>query len=131
MLIVTFDDEQEEILEVLDVCLFCVFSSLIVFLVLKYSIHYLCFLEASVSEGKTVSFLIKQFFRDFVNTLALLLRFFILLFRLNAYDALDDFYDSYFIFVGDFDDDEYLTELFMSFAVYTFYEYDTNDDQGF
>ena len=52
--------------------------------------------------------------KDFLNTLGLLLRFYILLFRINVYDMLDDFFDSYYIFVGDFDEDEYLSELFFA-----------------
>jgi len=55
--------------------------------------------------------------------------FFILLFRLNVYDTLDDFYDSYYIFIGDFDDDEYFNELFFSMYSVSFYDYDVNDDR--
>jgi hypothetical protein len=107
MLIATFDDDQEELIETFDTGFFYFFCLLIFFLLYKYSIHYFAFLEASVVEGRSVSYISKQFFRDFINTFALFLRFFILLFRLNVYDTLDDFYDSYYIFVGDFDDDEY------------------------
>ena len=35
---------------------------------------------------------------------------------MNVYDNLDDFFDSYYIFVGDFDDDEYLNELFFQYT---------------
>jgi len=114
MLIATFDDDQEELIEIFDTGFFYFFCMLISFLLYKYSIHYFAFLEASVSEGRTASYVTKQFFRDFINTFALFLRFFILLFRLNVYDTLDDFYDSYYIFVGDFDDDEYFNEMFFS-----------------
>ncbi len=112
MLIATFDDDQEELVEIFDTAFFSFFCLLIFFLIFKYSQHYFAFLEASVAEGKNVSFVAKQFFRDFINTFALFLRSFILLFRLNVYDTLDDFYDSYYIFIGDFDDDEYLNEMF-------------------
>lgn len=131
MLIATFDDDQEELIEIFDSSFFYFFCGLIIFLIYKYSQHYFAFLEASVSEGRSVSFISKQFFRDFINTFALLLRFFILLFRLNVYDTLDDFYDSYYIFVGDFDDDEYLSELFVSFTSFYFYDFDNNDDRSF
>lgn len=131
MMIATFDDDQEELIETFDVGFFYFFCMLIAFLLYRYSIHYFAFLEASVSEGRTVSFVTKQFFRDFVNTFALFLRFFILLFRLNVYDTLDDFYDSYYIFVGDFDDDEYFNELFFSMYGLFFYDYDVNDDRAF
>jgi len=131
MLIATFDDDQEELIEIFDTGFFTFFCCLIFFLIFKYSQHYFAFLEASVSEGRNASFIIKQFFRDFINTFALLLRFFVLLFRLNVYDTLDDFYDSYYIFAGDFDDDEYFLELF--FVVYAIFylDYDNNDDRSF
>lgn len=131
MLIATFDDDQKELIEIFDTSFFTFFCLLIAFLLFKYSQHYFAFLEASVAEGRNVAFVTKQFFRDFINTFALFLRFFILLFRLNVYDTLDDFYDSYYIFVGDFDDDEYFTELFFSFYVMFYIDYDNNDDRAF
>jgi hypothetical protein len=42
---------------------------------------------------------------------------------------LDDFFDSYYIFVGDFDDDEYFDELFFSFYGVMFYDSDVYDDR--
>lgn len=129
MLIATFDDDQEEFIELFDVSCFFFFCILIAYLFFKYSIHYFAFLEASVSEGRTVSFISKQFFKDFMNTFALFLRFFILLFRLNIYDTLDDFYDCYYIYVGDFDEDEYINELFFSIHTLLFYDFDVNDDR--
>jgi len=160
MMVATFDDDQEELFEmfvfsfffffffialllflffatlktfflIFFIFFFYFFCLLIFFLLYKYSIHYFAFLEASVSEGRSVSYITKQFFRDFINTFALFLRFFILLFRLNVYDTLDDFYDSYYIFVGDFDDDEYFNELFFSMYGLMFYDYDVNDDRAF
>ena len=74
-------------------------------------------------------FITKQFVRDISNTFALFLRFFILLFRLNVYDGLDDFYDSYYFFVGDFDEDEYFDEIFFNFINVLFYDFDNNDDR--
>ena len=64
-----------------------------------------------MSDGFTSLFILKQFVRDISNTFALFLRFFLLLFRLNIYDGLDDFLDSYFIFFIDFDEDTYLDEV--------------------
>jgi len=130
-MIATFDDDQEELIEIFDVSFFYFFCALIIFLIFKYSQHYFAFLEASVSEGRSVSFVTKQFFRDFINTFALFLRFFILLFRLNVYDTLDDFYDSYYIYVGDFDDDEYFNEMFLSMYPLFFFDSDNNDDRSF
>jgi hypothetical protein len=131
MLIATFDDDQEELIEIFDTGFFTFFCALIIFLIFKYSQHYFAFLEASVTDGRTASYVTKQFFRDFINTFALLLRFFILLFRLNVYDTLDDFYDSYYMFVGDFDDDEYFFELFFVVHAIVHADYDNNDDRSF
>jgi hypothetical protein len=130
MLIATFDDDQEELIEMFDTGFFIFFCGLIFFLIFRYSQHYFAFLEASVSEGRSAAFITKQFFRDFINTFALFLRFFILLFRLNVYDTLDDFYDSYYIYVGDFDDDEYFNEIFFSFYPLIFFDTDNNDDRS-
>lgn len=128
-MIATFDDDQEEVIEMFDVGFFYFFCLIILYLIFKYSIHYFAFLEASASEGRSLSFISKQFFKDFMNTFALLLRFFILLFRLNVYDTLDDCYDSYYIFLADFDEDEYFSELFFSINSLLFYDFDVNDDR--
>ena len=131
MLIAIFDDDKEELIEMLDVSYFFFFIYIIFYLIYKYSQHYFSFLEASIIEGKSVLFIFKQFFRDFINTFALLLRFIILLFRLNIYDTLDDFYDSYYIYIGDFDDDEYISELFFSYHSLLFYNLENNGDMSF
>lgn len=99
------------------------------FLFIKYSIHYFSFLEASINDTNTVKVITKQFVRDITNTFALFLRAFTLLLRLNVYDTLDDLYDSYYIYVGDFDDDEYLSELWISFSSVLFYDSDVHDDR--
>jgi hypothetical protein len=131
MVLMAFDDDQEEFIEFVDSGFFMFFTLLVSYLVFKYSIHYFAFLEASVVEGRSVKFVATQFFRDFLNTFSLLLRFYILLFRINVYDSLDDFFDSYYIFVGDFDDDEYLNELFLSLHGTMLFTLDNNDDRSF
>jgi len=131
MMVLTFDSDKEELIESFNSLLFILFVFMILFLLLKYSTHYFSFLEASVEEGRSVSFISKQFFRDFMNTFSLFLRFFVLLFRLNVYDTLDDFYDSYYIFLCDFDDDEYVNELFFSGYSFWFFSIDNNDDANF
>ena len=128
-MIATFDDDREEFIEMFDVSCFYFFCTLITYLLYRYSQHYFAFLESSVTEGRSVSFITKQFFKDFMNTFALFLRFFMLLIRLNVYDTLDDFYDSYYIFLGDFDEDEYLNELFFSIHSVMFYDIDVQDDR--
>jgi len=110
----TFDDNQEEVIDFVDTGFFYFFTFLITYLIYKHSIHYFAFLEASVAEGRSVGFVGKQAVKDFINTLSLALRFYILLLRINVYDTLDDFLDSYYIFVGDFDEDEYISEMFLS-----------------
>lgn len=112
--LMTFDDNQEEVIEFVDGSFFYFFIIITLYICFKYSIHYFAFLEASVAEGRSVGFIAKQVFKDFLNTLALFLRFYILLLRVNVYDTLDDFLDSYYIFIGDFDEDEYLNEMFLS-----------------
>ena len=131
MAMTTFDDSSEEKFELLNLAFFSYFLFLMSYLVFKYSVHYFSFLEASDIRGRSVSFVLKQFFRDIMGTIGLFLRFFILLFRLNVYDNLDDFFDSYYIFVGDFDEDEYSNELFLSPSVLLFFELDASDDSSF
>lgn len=131
MMIATFDDDQEEILEFFNGMCFNFFILLFFYLVFKYSIHFFSFLEASVAEGRTASFIAKQFVRDGLNTFAFILRTFILMVRLNVYDMVDDFLDSYYIFLGDFDDDEYFIDLFFSMFTVMFFDTDNNDDRSF
>ncbi len=131
MMIATFDDDQEEILEFFNGLLFNFFLSLFVYFLYKYSIHYFAFLEASISEGRTLSFITKQFVRDTTNTFAFILRFATLMLRLNIYDTVDDIFDSYYIFLGDFDDDEYFIDLFFSMFTVMFFDTDNNDDRSF
>lgn len=100
-----FDDDQEEVIEFIDTAFFYMFSFIIFYLCYKHSIHYFAFLAASKTETRSVKFVANQFFADFLDTFSLMLRFYILLFRMNVYDNLDDFFDSYYIFVGDFDDE--------------------------
>jgi len=62
---------------------------------------------------------------------ALTLRFLVLMIRLNIYDGVDDVLDSYYIFVADFDEDEYFTDLFFSIFTTLFFDNDVNDDRSF
>jgi hypothetical protein len=52
-------------------------------------------------------------------------------FRVNVYDFIEDVLDTYYIFIGDFDDDEYLNEIFFSFYGVTFFTSDNQDDRSF
>jgi hypothetical protein len=115
MILMTFDEDQEELIELTDLSIFIFFVSIFYFLVFKYSMHFFAFLEASVVEGRTVAFITKQFFKDFSNMFSYILRLYILLFRLNVYDTLDDFFDSYSIFLTDFDEETIFDDLFIFF----------------
>lgn len=129
--LMTFDDDQEESIELIDTCFFYIFTLLIFYLIYKYSIHYFAFLEASIVNGKSVSYVVKQFSKDFLNSFSLLLRFYVLLFRLNIYDALDDFLDSYFIFSEDFEDENFSDEIFLSLHGTLFFSTDNSGDSSF
>jgi len=131
MMMATFDDDQEELLEFFNGFLFNLFLSLFLYFIYKSSIHYFAFLEASIAEGRTLSFALKQFLRDVINNFAFVLRFCTLMVRLNIYDANDDILDSYYIFLGDFDDDEYFIDLFFSMFSVLFFDTDNNDDRSF
>jgi hypothetical protein len=48
-----------------------------------------------------------------------------------VYDTLDDFFDSYYIFIGDFDDDEYLSELFLAVNASILYISENDFDSSF
>jgi len=131
MVLMAFDDDQEEVIEFIDTSFFNFLSIIILFLCYRFSIHYFAFLEASIVDGRTTVFLLKQFFRDSLNTFSVVLRFYILVLRINIYDVFDDILDSYYIFIIDFDDDEYLNELFMSLHGVMFFAGDNHDDRSF
>ena len=129
--IVTFDDDQEEGIELFNCFSFYFFLFTFFFYFFKYSIHFFSFLEPSKVEGKSVVWLLDQFRSDLFNTISLTMRFFVLMIRLNIYDGVDDILDSYYIFVADFEEDEYFIDLFFSVFTTMFFDYDTNDDRSF
>ena len=130
MMIATFDDDQEELFEFFNGLSFYSFVAVFLYFLYKYSIHYFSFLEAS-EGGVRVLGMLRQFAKDAANTFALSLRFGVLMVRLNIYDFLDDAMDSYYIFVCDFDDDEYFSEIFFSVFSFMFFDSDNNDDRSF
>lgn len=131
MMIVTFDDDQEEMIEFFNSSCFYFFLFTFVFYLYKYSIHFFSFLEPSKTEGRSISWIVNQFKDDLFNTIALTLRFFVLMMRLNIYDGVDDVLDSYYIFVADFDEDEFFIDLFFSMFTVLFFDNDVNDDRSF
>lgn len=126
--ILSFDDSVEADIELLTFYLFYSFSFIIIYLLYKYSIHYFTFLDSSVKNGRVINSITSQLSKDFLNSLGLMLRFYILLFRINVYDTLDDFFDSYYIFVGDLEEDEYLGELIFSVYNKLFFLIDNEND---
>ena len=131
MMMLTFDDDQEEFCEYFEQLMFTgVFYALIYYTV-RVGVHWLSFLEASVSEGRTFNFLFQQFRRDALNAFAFVMRLVTLMVRFFIYESNDDILDSYYIFIGDFDDDEYFNELFFSISPLLFFDTDNNDDRSF
>lgn len=129
-MIATFDDDQEELIEIFTNGTFYAFLGVFLYFLYCYSIHYLAFLAASDTKQDPLS-LVLQFTTDILDTVGLLLRFLVLLVRLNLYDLLDDILDSYFLFVCDFDDDEYFFDLFFSVFNLMFFEADVHDNRSF
>jgi hypothetical protein len=130
MMIATFDDDQEELMETFTSMSFYAFLGVFVYFLYRYSIHYFSFLAASDSKRESLS-LFSQFAVDFLDTIGLLLRFIVLMARLNLYDFLDDLLDSYYIFFCDFDDEEYFSDLLFSTFSVMFFDTDNHDDRSF
>lgn len=128
--LMTFDDDQDEMIELVD-CLYAYFFTvLVLYLIFKHSIHFLSFMEASINEKRSNNF-ISQFRADGQNIVSLMLRFYMLIIRVNIYDSVEDVLDTYYIFIGDFDDDEYINELFFSLHGTLFFTMDNHDDRSF
>ena len=125
-----FDDDQEEVIEFIDTFFFNFITIIIVFMLYRYSIHYFSFLEASISEGNAVKYII-QAGKDTINSGAIFVRFYLLALRINIYDLLDDVMDSYYFLLIDFDDDEYYSELLLSIHGTLFFTNDNHDDRSF
>jgi hypothetical protein len=107
MMILAFDDDQEEFLEYFEQLLFTGVFYVFLYYLIRVGVHFFSFLEASVSEGRSFSFIISQFMRDMLNSFAFIMRLSTLMVRFYIYESNDDILDSYYIFIGDFDDDEY------------------------
>lgn len=131
MTIMAFDDDKEELIEYLDNMFFYFFTFTLLYFLYKHSIHYFSFLEASATGSRSTMFILTQFKGDFLAFFSMILRFYSLLLRLNVYDILDDCLDFYYVFIGDFDDDEYIQELFFSMHGTIFFTMDNQDDRSF
>ena len=130
MMVATFDDSQEELLEFFNTMCYYFFIFTMVYYLYKYSLHYFSFLEASKGDSKaTLTF--SQFLFDALNIIAFILRFLVLMIRLNIYDSVDDVLDSYYIFMADFDEEEYFSDMFFSLFSVMSFDIDLNDDRSF
>jgi hypothetical protein len=130
MMIATFDDDQEELLEFFNCMCYYFFLFTLIYYLYKYSIHYFSFLEAAKGETKSTS-PFGQFLFDALNIIAFVLRFLVLMIRLNIYDGVDDVLDSYYIFMVDFDEEEYFSDAFFSLFSTMSFDTDLHDDRSF
>ena len=130
MMVATFDDSQEELLEFFNTMCYYFFLFTMGYYLYKYSFHYFSFLEAAKGDSKaTLTF--SQFLFDALNIIAFVLRFLVLMIRLNIYDSVDDVLDSYYIFMADFDEEEYFSDTFFSMFSVISFDIDVNDDRSF
>lgn len=112
IVLITSHDTNINTIEYVDTMITSFFLIVTLYLVCKHSIHYLSFLEGAVIKGKPLSSLFTSFVKDTLNVFLVLLRFSLLIFRINVYDVFDDFLDSYYILLDDFNDTEYLHGIF-------------------
>jgi len=130
MMIMTFDDDQEELLEFFNTMCYYFFLFTLIYYLFRYSIHFFSFLEAAKGESKAVA-PFSQFLFDSLNTVAFVLRFLVLMIRLNIYDSVDDVLDSYYIFMADFEEEEYTADVLFSLFSAMSFDTDVNDDRSF
>lgn len=130
MMTASFDDDQEELAEFFYSMTFYFFLSTLFYYFYKYSIHYFFFLESS-KDGSAAVRPFAQFVFDSLNVIAFVLRFVVLIGRLNIYDSVDDILDSYYIFMTDFEEEEYFSDSFFSIFSVLSFDTDVNDDRSF
>lgn len=130
MLLLASDDISEQVSELINTYYLTLFTYLIFSLILLYSVHIFTFLALSAYSKRSLLVVLRQFKNDILDLLSLILRFYILLFRLNVYDLLEDLFDGYYIFLGDFGD-EYLLDTSL-FAINSFEGFTANNnDENF
>jgi len=81
MMIITFDDDQEEFLEYFEQLLLTAVFYVFFYYVVRIGVHFFSFFEASISEGRTFTFVAAQFRKDMANLFAFVMRLLILMFR--------------------------------------------------
>lgn len=128
MLLISSDDIFEQVSELFLSNYFLLFSSLIIFLFFLYSVHVLAFIALSSYSRRSLIMVARQFKNDVLDLISLLLRFYVLLFRLNVYDLLEDLFDGYYIFLGDFGDEYLLNTTLLPIASLDGFNLGTNDE---
>ena len=108
--LMSFDDEKEDFISFFDSSLVSFCLLLVFYVIWQHSLHFWAFLSATRGSGRRVRLIGEQFTSDMLSVVALSVRFYILLFRINVYDMLDDCFDSYYIFIGDFAENTYTEE---------------------
>ena len=108
-----YNEINIEYVSIIGISIIIIFINVIVYFFYKYNLFFLIFLELSIITSKSLYYIFKQYCRDVLNILAYVLRIFLLFIRLNIYDGLDDFFDSYYIFIGDFNPYDYLEIIYL------------------
>ena len=120
-------DFNDNFLDVLAILHFFFIGFIVIacfFLVSKLASFFLLFLVPTSARSAASFFILKTFLRDCAGILIFILRMYILLFRVNIYDLLDDLHDSYYIFFTDFSEEG---DNALAFVISTF---DLNVDAG-
>ena len=131
MLLLAADSSESSVWEDAVMLLTWFLIVVISLLIYRCATHYFTFLEITAQSGRSAAWVLRQFPRDVLNALALFLRAGILIFRLNVYDALDDFYDSYYVFIADYGDVEAVLDLLVAARAAGFFNEDAGADAPF
>lgn len=106
-----YDDNLSECLVFFNQNFFIFFNFLITVLINSLSLHIFSYLGKSISDGRSLRLIFRQFCKDIIDSLSIILRFYMLVFRINIYDTLEDFFDGYYIFIEDLSEDDNFTSL--------------------
>lgn len=109
LVFLTADDISEQVYGFFSSYFLLIFTGLVFILITLYSVHIFAFLALAAYSRHSLLLIVRQVKTDVMDLLSLILRFYVLVFRLNVYDLLEDLFDGYYIFLSDFED-EYLLE---------------------
>lgn len=128
MVLLVGDDISEQVYELVNSYFILVFTCLVLTLILLYSVHIFTFLALSAYSRRSFLVVLRQFKNDIMDLLSLILRFYVLLFRLNVYDLLEDLFDGYYIFLGDFGDEYLLDNLLIPLSTIEGFTLDSTEE---